>query len=129
MSPWPNSKRSAMLDGSGRGVVEALGEQLVVDDRRVRLHCLVHVGDVGQDLVLDLDQFQGLAGNRLRHGCHGGDGVAVIERLAAGHDIFADVEQAVIAGPEILCSYNGVHPVELFGPGGVDPLDFGVGMR
>ena len=47
--------------------IGTLGQEVVVQDRRVGLHRLGDVDDVRQHLVVDLDQRQRLLGDRLRH--------------------------------------------------------------
>ena len=65
-SPWPNSLRSATLEGlSGLGSI-AFGEDVVMEDRRVRLHRLVDVGHMRQHLVVDLDELRAPGGRRRR---------------------------------------------------------------
>ena len=74
---------------------DAAGDHVFEQERRIRLHRLVDIDDVRQDLVIDLEQCGGLFGNRFADRCDGGDRVALIERLFAGDDVARDV-------PEIL---------------------------
>ncbi len=43
--------------------IDALREQIVVQQRRVRLHRLFDIDNVWQDMVLDLDQLAGFLGD------------------------------------------------------------------
>ena len=46
------------------GALHALGAEIVVQDRRIRLHRLDRIDDMGQDLIVDLDQLERLLGDR-----------------------------------------------------------------
>ena len=80
------------------------GEQIVMEDRRVLGHRLLHVDDVGQRLVGDLDELGGAArGGGARRG-DGGDGVTVIEGLIARHDVggqVAEIDLRLAGGEEL----------------------------
>ena len=56
-------------------------------------HRLVDVDDVRQHLVLDLDQRRGLLGDLLGGRGDRGDGVALVERFLARHDVAGDVPE------------------------------------
>ena len=67
----------------GRLRRHALGEEVVVQHRRIGGHRVLDVDDVRQDFVGDLDQVERLGGDLRRGRGHGGDGVAGVERLVA----------------------------------------------
>ena len=82
------------LDDVGRrvlGPLDALGPEMVVQDRRTGLHRLDRVDDMRQHLVLDLDQLERALGDGLAGRGHGGNGMAVIEHLLARHDVARQV--------------------------------------
>ena len=67
--------------------LQALGTQVIVQDRRAGLHRLDRVDDVRQHLVFDLDQFQRFLGDRLAGRGDGRDRMAFpINLLACHHD-------------------------------------------
>ena len=123
----------------GRHRLHALGDQMVVQQRCTVLHRLGDVDDVRQHLVLDLDQRQGRIGNGVGGGRDRGDGMALIERLLAGHDVARDVAQVDLhlAGGddqvgllgEVLRRHHGFYARQLLGGRDVDRLDQGVGVR
>ena len=73
--------------------VDALGEEIVVQQRRAGLHRLFDVDDVRQHVVFDLDQLAGLLGDRGRGRGDRGDRVAVIEHLVARHAVARQVAE------------------------------------
>src|SRR5271169_6346780 len=75
------------VGGMGRFRVETLGEEIVVQQRRVGLHRLFDVDDVRQHVVVDLDQVAGLLGDRRRSSGDGSHRVAVVENLVARHAV------------------------------------------
>ena len=75
------------------GVLVAIGTQMIMQDRRVGGDRAIDIDDMRQNFVIDLDQVQGLARDGLGSGRHGGDGVAVVKRLLAGHHVAGDVAQ------------------------------------
>ncbi len=77
----------------GRLGVDARGEQIVVQERRARLHRLLDVDDVRQHLVLHLDQVGGLLGDRRRGRSNRSNRVAIIEHLAARHAVGREVAE------------------------------------
>ncbi len=110
--------------------IDALGKDIIAQQRRVRLHRLHDVHDMGQDLVFDLDQLDRLAGNGGGRGGDGGDRMAVIEHLAPRHHVAGLV---VIGGPrlhigEVGGGHHGLDAGKGLGGGGVDGEDAGVGM-
>ena len=83
------------VGGPGRRRLDAAGDLVLEEQWRVRIHRLVHIDDVRQHFVIDVDQRSGFLGDTLVNRGDGGDGVALIERLLACHDVARDV-------PEIL---------------------------
>ena len=73
--------------------LDALCEQIVVQQRRARLHCLFDIDDVWQDVVGDLDQLAGLLGDRGRGRRHRREGMAVIEHLVARQTVARQVAE------------------------------------
>ncbi|OWK21852.1 hypothetical protein AJ88_12415 [Mesorhizobium amorphae CCBAU 01583] len=115
-----------------RLLLEALGEDGIVDQGGVVVHRLIDIGDMRQHLVVDLDQLQRLprrAGVDGRHRCHS---VAVIERLAARHAIVEDVIHGRIAIGEVRQIGRGdhrLHAGKLLRFRGVDLRDFRMRVR
>ena len=99
----------------------------------------VHPGGVGiegfelaqhrrQDLVLDVDQVDGPAGDVQALRCHGGDRLAEVPRLALGEDgLVHDVQPDPVV--ELLTCQDGVHPRQALGLGSVDGDDPCPGVR
>ena len=119
--------------------IDALGEQVVVQYRRVGLHRLFDVDDVRQYVVVDLDQFTGLLGDRRRgrgDGCHR---MAVVEHLVARqavarqvaevHRTFADKGFLRRDRRKVLRSDDGFDAGQGAGLLGVDGHDAGMGVR
>ncbi len=123
----------------GRLGIDALGEQIVVQQRSVGLHRLFDVDDVRQHMVVDLDQLAGFLGDRRRGGGDGGHCVPVIERPLARHAIGRQVseihrpfaDERLFRGDrrEILPSDHRLDPGQCPGLLGVDRQDAGVRMR
>jgi hypothetical protein len=65
----------------GRLRLDIRREQIIVQDRRIVCHRRLDVDDIGQHLVLHVDQFERLVADRLRPGDRGT--VDLIQRLAA----------------------------------------------
>jgi len=78
--------------GGGLGL-DAGGIEVVVQQGRVRRHRGLDVDDVGQHLVLDLDEIDRLGGDEGRGGRDRGHGVPLVEHLVAGHDIAREVAE------------------------------------
>ena len=97
--------------------------QLLVQDRGIGMHRRIDVGDVRQDLVVDLDQAQRATGDGGADGGDGGDRVTVVERLLARHDVVADVKKIVVAIVEIIARDDGLHARQGGGLRGVDGAD------
>ncbi len=64
--------------------------------RCIGRHRLVDIDDVRQDLVIDVDQCCGFIGGRLVDRRNGGNGMALIKRLFARHDIAGDVPEILL---------------------------------
>ena len=77
----------------GRGRLDAAGDHVLEEQRRVVGHRLVDVDDVRQHLVLDPQESLGLLGDLLGGRGDRGDGVALVEHFLARHDIAGDVPE------------------------------------
>ena len=96
------------------------------------LHRLIDIGDVRQDLVVDLDQLQRLAGDGGADRRDGRNGMAVIERLLARHAVVEHVaacRDRHRSGREVGAGDDGLYAGQLLGLRGVDLLDLGMGVR
>ncbi len=96
--PASRSPRTSWLPlgdvrGLGRLFGQALGEHVRVQQRRVGRHRRLDVDHVRQDLVVDLDQIERRFGDRGGRRGDRGDGVAVVQRLAARHHVQRQVAQ------------------------------------
>ena len=139
MSPSLRGQHGGDVGRLGRRRRHALGDLVLVQQRRVGLHRLLDVDDVGQHLVVDLDQLQRLLGDRLRRGGDGGDGVAVVQHLLARHHAARDVAEVdhQLAGGgdqdghvgEIVAGDDGLDAGQLLGGRGVDRADARVRVR
>jgi hypothetical protein len=119
--------------------LDPFGAQVVVQDRRAVLHRRLDVDDVRQHLVVDLDERERVARDRLAGRRDRGDGVALIERLVARHDVAADVAQVDLhlAGRddlvglrrEVLAGHHRLDTGQRLGGRGVDRPDHGMGVR
>ena len=117
--------------------------RLVPDHRRAGLHRVLDVDHRRQRLVLDLDQFGGVARLLHRFGDHEGDALADRAHLVGGEDrpqrakalraahVFGHRRRqaAELVGDDIGAGEHGKHAVGGFGLGGIDALDARVGMR
>jgi hypothetical protein len=103
-----------------------------MQDRRARLHRRVDIRDVRQDLVIHLDELQGFARcPRIDRG-NSGDGMTLIQRLLARHDIVEHViERGVAAGVvgKVIARDDRLHAAQLLRLAGVDLLDARVRVR
>ncbi len=127
-SPWPNSQWLVTFsDMPGGHVFERAA---VLHDRCARLHRRIDVGDMGQDLIVDLDQLQRrLRGRGVDRG-DGGDGVAVIKRLVAGHAVVLHVaDEIVLVRRQIGRGQDRLDARQRLRGRGVDRLDPGMGVR
>ena len=72
-------------------------------------HSLIHVCDMGQLLILHVDQLQCLSSRLLIHSSHRRNGVTVIQSAASRHAVFQDIRQALIASGQIRHILKGNH--------------------
>jgi hypothetical protein len=93
----------------GRGRIETGGDQVLLDQRRVRPHCLLDIDDVRQHFIIDLDQREGLAGDGGAGRSNRGNRMPVIERFVAGHDVYEDIAELVVAIGKVVASYHSLH--------------------
>ena len=116
------------------------GEQVVMEDRRVLRHRLLHVDDVGEGFVGDLHEFGGAARRGGAGRGDGGDGVAVVEGLVARHDVggqVAEIDLRLAGGEELGAVERGeigrgddrLDARRRLGFRGVDGEDAGVRVR
>ena len=77
----------------GRRGLDPAREHVGEQQRRIGRHRFVHVDDVRQHFVIDLDQRQRLFGDAGADGSHRGDSVAFIQRLLARQDVACDVPE------------------------------------
>ena len=110
--------------------LDAHGNQIIMQQRRVRLHGVHHVDNVRQHFVLDLDKLQRFAGYRLAGRGNGGEGVTFVKNLLPGHDVTGNVPvvhhhlarrhhlRREIAN--IVSSDNGLHAFQCLGLRGID---------
>jgi len=130
--------RAVMLDGFVGLGLDTLGELVFMQDGRVRFHGIAHVDYVGQRFVVDLDECERLAGDGIGCGGDGGDRVAVIEHVFAGHHVprhiaeidhqFARCRVFDFHIGEIVLGDDGFDPGQRFGGRGVDRPDIGAGV-
>ena len=80
--------------------------------------------DMGQDLVLDLNQLDGFFGNVKAGGSNSRNRMALIEDLAMRHDLLAGVVGGIDGLPsdfaEGRCGHDGFHTGQGFGSTRVD---------
>ena len=75
------------VGGLGRLGVDARGEDVVMQQRRVRRHRRLDIHDVRQYLVFDLDQIKRLIGDRRGDGGDRGHRMPLVERLPDRHAV------------------------------------------
>ena len=95
----------------------------------VVLHRFIHIGDVGQHLVFDLDQFESLLGGFRIDRSHCSNRMSVVQRPAASHAVFEDIEHVPLAFHQVRqigARDDGFHARQLFSLAGVDLLDLGM---
>ena len=109
-----------ILAGGNDAVAAALDPALVQHGRVLRQR-VFHVGHAGQDFVLHIYERQRLFRHMRVGRRYGGYGVALVERLVFGKDVFGDGD----ALPRDL--RHGIHWGEV--GGGNDRLDFGMRLR
>ncbi len=112
-------------------LVEALGAQVVVQDRRTRLHRVDGVDDVRQDLVIHLDQLERALRDRIAGRRDGGDRMAVEQRLLARHRGPGHVAGDPALGNlgEVVARHHRFHAGQRLGRRRVDRLDDRVRVR
>ena len=127
------------VGGLGRLGADAGGEQIVEQQRRAIRHGGFGVDDVRQHFILDVDQRDRRVGDGRGGGGDGGEGVALIEHLAARHAVqrhvaevgraFAD--EGFLAGNvgNVGGRDDGLHARQRQGLRGVDRHDARMGMR
>ena len=119
--------------------LDADGEQVVVEQGGVRPHRLLHVDDVGQHLVLHLDQLERAPGDGHAGRGDGGHRVALVEGLLAGHHVPHHVlvvhhhlagrdELRRLVG-EVVAGDDGLHAGQRLRLRRVDREDAGVRVR
>ena len=127
--------------GPPAGTLGRVGQryQPFVNQGRAWRHGFVGRQHGGQDFPVHVDEGQGLFGQMGRVGGDGGDGMALVKRLLAGHHVAA-VEAVVDGGPFFLVLDLGGNFGEVCGgdhdvdagqgqrPAGVDAADAGVGV-
>ena len=123
----------------GRLRLDAVGAQVVVQDRGAGLHRLLDVDHVRQHAVAHVDELERLARDRVGGRGDRGHGMAVVERLLARHDVARDVAQvhlhlargddAVLLLAEVGGGDDGLHAGQRGGLRGVDRLDDRMGVR
>ena len=102
----------------GQSKVRILGHAVVapgMHKRCVGQHGKVHISDMGHDFVIDLDQLQRLLGNGCINGCNGCNGVTVIKRAIAGHDVDQDVFICILVFGQIGGCDDRLHAGKRFG--------------
>ena len=77
--------------------LHALGEDVIVQNRCVGRHSRLDVGNMRKHFVVDLNQLQCLTGDCKTGRHNGGDGMSIVEGLAARHNVFESVVQTLIA--------------------------------
>ena len=119
-----------------RSIVDLHGVGFVVDDRRPRLHGLHRVEDGGQNLVLDLDEFQRLLENLGRLGGDDSHAIADMAHLVVQAHLVVGrrVGVALPAGGiqhalHVLVGQHRVHARQRQRLALVDAHDAGVGVR
>ena len=81
------------VGGLGRRRFDAAGDHVLEQQRRPIRHRLVHVDDVGQHLVVHLDQRRRLIGDRGADRGDRGHRMALVIGLLARHDVARDVPE------------------------------------
>ena len=107
---------------------DALGEQVGMKHGRARLHRLLDVGDVRQDLIVDLDQLQGLAGGGRVDRRHGRHRMPIVKGLVARHDVARHVAQVAFDFLEVVAGDDGLHAGKGERLLDVDLADAGMGV-
>ena len=118
--------------------LDTLGEEIVMQQRRIRGHCRFYIDDMRQRFVVDVDQLDRFGRDRRRKGRHRSDGVALVEHFAPRHDIARQITEVhrALADEGLfradLGKVSGGH--DRLDPGerqclvGIDPEDAGMGL-
>ena len=106
----------------------AVAAELGVDQRRIRLEGDHRVEHRCQDLVLDVDQLDGLGRDLRALGGDRGDRLAEVAHHVLGEDVLVDDVEADLV-VELVAGEHGVHARKRLGPRGVDAQDAGAGVR
>ena len=119
--------------------LKAGGEARFVQQRRVRGHGRLDIGDMRQHFILHIDQGKRSIGDRRRDRRHRGHGVALVEHLVAGHAVegnIANVRCTLTAGEflgslirEIRADDDRFHAGKRARLAGIDRDDARMGMR
>ena len=119
--------------------LDAAGDHVVEQQRRVVRHRLVHVDDVRQHFVVHLDQRRRLIGDRGAGGRDRGHRVALVQRLLARHDVARDVPEVhrdalgadvvEFLVRQVLRGDHRLHAGQLLGRRGVDRADARMRVR
>ena len=67
--------------------IDAFSNQVIPEQRSIRFHSLVHINDVRQHLIININQFQGLPGNPVIDRGHCGHRMSLKEGFFPSHDI------------------------------------------
>ena len=124
------SERAAAGDVAGEVRGHVVAPAPLVQHRCAGRHGGVHVGHVGQDLVVDDDSPQRLPCHPGAHRGHGRHGVTVVEDPAVGHAVVQHVAVGfVLHGREVRRRHHGLDPAQASRGRGVDGADSRVGVR
>ena len=127
------------VGGPGRRRLDAAGDLVLEEQWRVGIYRLVHIDDVRQHFVIDVDQRSGFLGDPLVDRGDGGDGMALIESLLARHDVARDVPE-ILGNPlrtlilefmvrKVLGGHDCLDAGQSLRLRGVDRADAGMRMR
>ncbi len=119
--------------------LDALGEEIVMQQLCIRRHRRLDIDDVRQHLVLDLNQLDRFGCDGRREGGHRGHRVAFVKRFVPGHDIARQVakvhrpfaDKGLFRGDlrKVGCGHHLLDPGQRQGLVGVDPENAGMCMR
>ena len=112
--------------------LNAIGKNIVMQQRCTGLQCLVHFRYVGQDFIIHPNQFQGFACRTLINCGNSSHGMTIIQHLFTRHAVFQNVAHAAITAcviGKISRRDNSFYTGQLFSFRRIDFLDPGMGMR